>query len=192
MTVLFSECQIGAATISGSSGTSQNCHTNVRCPTSHICPGTIQSYDQVMTSERNKAKRWRPRWSVRTLLVATAMFSAYLACWGPTKKRAYQCVNTRGEIDTSVEPWVVVESNPLGTAQIVHNTASPLPLIISQDEVTDDWSESRRYYLWLFGPAFKLPFQRCASKNDRDSWDQALPGGGAGRRCPNRGRATVS
>ncbi len=34
-----------------------------------------------MPSERDKAKRWRPRWSVRMLLIVVTLVCAYLACW---------------------------------------------------------------------------------------------------------------
>ena len=34
-----------------------------------------------MSSERDKAKRWRPKFSVRTLLFLVAILCTYLACW---------------------------------------------------------------------------------------------------------------
>jgi len=93
---------------------------------------------------------------MQLLLIAVALICAYLACWGSTKKRAYQCITTQGFI-FSPPGW---EQQPLGKESWVEDAASPLPLIISQDEMNDDWSKSRRYYAWVFGPAFKLPFER--------------------------------
>ncbi len=42
-----------------------------------------------MSTEQNTAaKRWRPRWSVRMLLIVVTLVCAYLACWGPTKRNS--------------------------------------------------------------------------------------------------------
>jgi hypothetical protein len=69
------------------------------------------------------------------------------------------------------------KGKPLGTDYWVEDATSPMPLIISQYEMNDDWSHSRRYYVWLFGPAFKLPFEWPIEPVDLDiSFDQSLFG----------------
>lgn len=40
-----------------------------------------------MTSQHDKAKRWRPRFSARTLVIVVTLVCCYAACWGPTKVR---------------------------------------------------------------------------------------------------------
>ncbi len=48
----------------------------------------------------------------------------------------------------------------------VFETTSPFPLVIVQDESVSNLQEGpfgtrylRRYYIWLFGPKFKLPWE---------------------------------
>jgi hypothetical protein len=101
---------------------------------------------------------------MQSLLIAVALVCAYLASWRPTEKRAYQCVTTRGVIFPRRQ-W---DPKPLGNQAYVENAASPLPLVISQVEMSDEWSKSRRYYLWLFGPAVKLPIEWPIEPPDLD------------------------
>jgi hypothetical protein len=45
-----------------------------------------------MTTPPNKPKRWRPRFSVRTLVVVVTLVCCYAACWGPTKRQGVEDV----------------------------------------------------------------------------------------------------
>ena len=93
-----------------------------------------------MTPERDKPKRWRPRWSVRTLVIVVTLVCAYLACWGPTKNRG---VND------------VLKHVDQGS-----NTSRTMPLIVGIDVfVYDRRSTVHRYYFWFFGYVAKLPYE---------------------------------
>ena len=37
-------------------------------------------------SDKPKRRRWRPRFSVRTLVILLTLVCCYAACWGPTKR----------------------------------------------------------------------------------------------------------
>ena len=38
-----------------------------------------------MITNPTTSKRWRPTFSVRTLVVMVTLVCCYVACWGPTK-----------------------------------------------------------------------------------------------------------
>ena len=87
-------------------------------------------------------KRWRPRWSIRILLIVITLICAYLACWGPTKRQGVADVKEHFSYPT------------------FHLFPSPeLPLVVS----TDDYygrPPTRHYYFWFFGYVAKLPYER--------------------------------
>jgi len=43
-----------------------------------------------MTTQPTTPKRWRPKFSVRTLATLRTLVCGYAACWGPTKKQGVQ------------------------------------------------------------------------------------------------------
>ena len=99
-------------------------------------------------SESSQPTRYRPRWSLRLLLIVVTLVCAYLACWVATKKQGIQDV--RGQIENS------------------RNEAAVLPLIVGIDRPTVyevfsarlvAW-ERRCYYFWFFGYVAKLPYER--------------------------------
>jgi len=52
-------------------------------------------------SKQDKPKRWRPRWSIRILLLVITLICAYFACWGPTKRRGVAVPDElRGQINS--------------------------------------------------------------------------------------------
>ncbi len=92
-----------------------------------------------------------PRFSVRTLAIVVTLVCVYLGAWEATKR--YGLTNERHEM------------SPLPVREM-----SPLPLIIIQTgwfegprttlyDPYGEWSHRRRFYLWLFGPKIKLPFE---------------------------------
>lgn len=93
-----------------------------------------------MLSDKNMAKRWRPRFSVRTLLIFVSLACIYFGCWELTKRQ--------------------------GCGQLP-NASSPMPLIIRSDDYRTSgvnmgmvtarvhWP-CRNYYLWLFGPKIRI------------------------------------
>ena len=54
-----------------------------------------------MPDEQDNTKRWRPRFSVRTLVVLVTLVCCYAACWGPTKRQGFKDVvnHVRSSID---------------------------------------------------------------------------------------------
>jgi hypothetical protein len=105
-----------------------------------------------MTSQHDKPKRWRPRFSVRTLVIIVTLVCLYAASWGPTKTRGTQEVLHRE--DTSL------------TARAI----APLLISIDEEHVSHDvfadgscqfWTEGHRsYYFWFFGYVAELPYER--------------------------------
>ena len=104
-----------------------------------------------MTTQHDKAKRWRPRFSVRTLAIVVTLVCCYAACWGPTK--------WQGLLDVQRNAWSTSHSISIS----IHDASVVAPLFIRQDEIV--WepiqeSYPRRYYFWFFGYVAKLPYER--------------------------------
>ena len=101
--------------------------------------------------EKAKRWRWRPRFSVRTLVIFVTLVCAYFGAWEATKK--WGCK----KVDRLPIQWVGGETSYADFSQ-----RSPAPFIVCGDEpFTKGWSSGYRttYYLWLFGPKIKLPFK---------------------------------
>ena len=106
-----------------------------------------------MTSQHDKPKRWRPRVSVRTVVIVPTLVCAYLACWKPTAIDGIEDVQSR----------LLSQRSGFGYA------SSPLPLVVAIDvwEVGFDdtgyvisiGSPNRVYYVWFFGATVKVPGQ---------------------------------
>jgi hypothetical protein len=92
-----------------------------------------------MPSERDKAKRWRPRFSVRTLVILVTLVCCYAACWGPTK--------TRGVLE--VPPEFLFGTGP---PRPPRRSSGVAPLIVQTD-----YAGRECYYFWFFGYVAKLP-----------------------------------
>jgi hypothetical protein len=103
-----------------------------------------------MTSQHDKPKRWRPRFSVRTLVIVVTLVCCYAACWGPTK--------TKGVIDVRL----FLVSHGIINAGV---PCAVLPLLI---KVEPDLKEGpflslrslmvqRIYFIWCFGYVVALP-----------------------------------
>ena len=99
--------------------------------------------------EQNNPKRWRPRLSVRILLIVITLSCVYLACWGATKNQGVEDVTKHFSGDYP----------PL-------DGSANLPLIVEIDvwdfDPNDDdgLRKLRRYYFWFFGYVAKLPYER--------------------------------
>ena len=94
-------------------------------------------------------KLWRPRWSVRILLIVITLICAYLACWGPTEK------------------WGVDDVLNYVNGELIYPFSldgSALPLVVGIDTFDPidirRVSSTRRYYFWFFGYVAKLPYER--------------------------------
>ena len=103
------------------------------------------AYNRDMAREQDNTKRWRPRWSIRILLIIITLICAYLACWGPTKNQGVADVvreKVSGPQIEAVAPFIVRAET--------WNLTGP-------DKVTRSY---RRYYFWFFGYVAKLPYER--------------------------------
>ncbi len=96
--------------------------------------------------------RFRPRFSVRTLAVFVTLVCAYFGAWEATKRY--------GVPDPD---WPCFPPPDYKHEKIVSYADCPTPFILGRDEFYIDSGEhlhfARRYYLWLFGPEFKLPYE---------------------------------
>ena len=119
-----------------------------------------------MTNPRPTPKRFRPRFSIRTLAIVVTLVCCYAACWGPTKKvgvaDVIQHVNSvpweaswDGKLDavaSATMPLVVeIDVPESASASVWAITGRGQPL-----ESQIIWSR-RHYYFWFFGYVAKLP-----------------------------------
>jgi hypothetical protein len=102
-------------------------------------------------------KRWRPWLSLRLVLVLITLFCAALACWRATKKYGIQDVHTyvskRGiGMDASSDFPLIVGVSEIDGPAVVRTIPQRNAVI------------TRRYYIWLFGPVLRLPYERDLSR----------------------------
>ena len=65
-----------------------------------------------LTTNPTTPKRWRPRWSLRTLVILVTLVCCYAACWGPT--------NTNGIEDVDAYYGHGWSPNDLGPSRTSH------------------------------------------------------------------------
>jgi hypothetical protein len=94
-----------------------------------------------------------PHFSLRTIAILVTLLCAYYGAWEATKKHGVPTMVTPENLEIGFIVW------------------SPGPCLICVDAVEGDpvpnfpWASvmivrnPRYYYLWVFGPQFKLPFQ---------------------------------
>ena len=115
-------------------------------------------------------KRWRPRFSVRTLVILVTLVCCYAACWGPTRTQGVTDVRTHiygppfpPDVHTNIDgfplPSPLYFNRPYGTG------TPHVPLVIGWEErgrATRSWGSKghRQYYFWFFGYVVKLPYER--------------------------------
>jgi hypothetical protein len=98
--------------------------------------------------------RFCPRFSVRTLAIVVTLVCVYFGAWEATKRYGINI-----DLDWPARRTVL---NALGDSTgppqirlLWGYETSPAALII----VSDEPISKRKYYLWLFGPRFKLPYE---------------------------------
>ena len=117
-----------------------------------------------MTSQHDKPKRWRPRFSIRTLVIVVTLVCCYAACWGPMKTQGVQDVLQRASGVGGQYHFVAATTMTSSGNFIWYGDATArLPLIaevlVIENTTVGDVS-TRRYYFWFFGYVAKLPFER--------------------------------
>jgi hypothetical protein len=100
-------------------------------------------------------KRWRPRFSVRTVVIVVTLVCCYAACWGPTKTRGIKDVTD------------VVEAAGDDPKRFVDDATIVAPFLLRVDDITTVFLlcgagpyPTRRYYFWFFGYVGELPYER--------------------------------
>jgi hypothetical protein len=122
-----------------------------------------------MTSQPIKPKRWRSRFSVRTLLILMTLVCAYLACWGPTKKLGGEEVRSVIDKDgfkvmtaDAIAPLFVRTDESLlfvdGSSSFAAFDGSSST--IASANVIVSGPMMRRYHFWFFGYVAKLPYEQ--------------------------------
>ena len=109
-------------------------------------------------------KRFRPRFSIRTLAILLTLVCCYAACWGPTK--------TRGVADVTA---YIDDPMSLGW-----NASANTPFVVGIDVLEMEHTK-RRYYFWFFGYVAKLPYEREieeAARYPEATPVEAVPDGG--------------
>lgn len=90
--------------------------------------------------------QFRPRFSVRALAIVVTMICVYFGAWEATKKYG---VVTKTQFAPA--PLVVVDEVEEFHATPIRYSGIGGRIITSE--------KSRQYYVWLFGPRFRLPFK---------------------------------
>jgi hypothetical protein len=106
-------------------------------------------------------RRWRPRFTVRSLLIGVTLLCAYAACWGPTKTRGVRDVV---RFQARHIGFDFQDKDAVRFAEVFgFNAAVPLPLIVALTH--PGAPPTRKYYLWLYGYVAKLPYERRFSED---------------------------
>ena len=109
-----------------------------------------------MTSQHDTPKRWRPRFSVRTLVIVVTLVCCYAACWEPTKRQGVGDVDRRAGRELGFDVAAKTSEADHWVSQLFD--ASPIiPLVVG---VTTPGSRRRNFYFWFFGYVAKLPYEK--------------------------------
>jgi hypothetical protein len=107
-----------------------------------------------MSRGKEKVKRWRPRFSVRTLAIVVTLVCTYFGAWEVTKKY--------GVLETQLKMgWQnVALPGELQPSTYYGESSSPMSFVIIREEFDVRagmiFAPQKRYYLWLFGPPLRL------------------------------------
>jgi len=96
---------------------------------------------RMTTTNPTTPKRWRPKFSVRTLVVLVTLVCCYAACWGPTKTRGVEDVRQRAFLRAA-------------------NVTPVAPLVLRTKATYPGTGTLTRYYFWFFGYVAKLQYER--------------------------------
>ncbi|MBC8354413.1 MAG: hypothetical protein H8E66_20655 [Planctomycetes bacterium] len=124
-----------------------------------------------MTSQHDKPMRWRPRFSVRTLVVVVTLVCLYAACWGPTKTTGEGDVSRyasrRTGFDLSDEPSAWTKRNVR-----MFDVKATVPLVVG---ATTPGAQRRHYYFWFLGYVAKLPYERSLPSPElQEEWSNLV------------------
>ena len=101
-----------------------------------------------MSSEHDKVKRWRPQFSMRTLVIVVTLVGLYFGSWELTKHRGIGLVAPETRRMDRVAPL------PFDSA--------PAPFVVSRERyygIPPKCGDYREYHIWFFGFTAPLPFE---------------------------------
>jgi hypothetical protein len=114
--------------------------------------------------------RFRPRFTVRTLTIFITLVCIYFGAWEATKR--YGVIKNPDVSKSQGSARINILADTLPPKTITVDSSSPAPLIVSRSEYISEYFVKSHvdrqysvvngpvhYYLWLFGPTFKLPFE---------------------------------
>lgn len=96
-------------------------------------------------------KRFRPRFTVRTLAIVVTLVCTYFGTWEATKKQIHE------EQQFERAFWPGMSRNYNSPMPFVIRQVNSQTYYLSSFEPTEVRRDSE-YYLWLCGPKIKLPF----------------------------------
>lgn len=99
-----------------------------------------------MTTQRDKAKWWRLRFSVRTLAIVVTLVCAYFGLWGPTQDWAQM------DVYNHVNDYQGLPALPPASK---FSTSAIAPLIVEANWLGMPHSR----YVWFFGFVVELPME---------------------------------
>ncbi len=108
-----------------------------------------------MTTGPNNPARFRPRYSVRTLAIFLTLVCVYFGAWEATKKYGVRKVSS----DVISESEHVRFSKAPGPSLVLVDVHRRSERIKTNDGYVIHFIPVRLYYVWLFGPKIKLPFE---------------------------------
>jgi hypothetical protein len=89
--------------------------------------------------------RFRLRFSVRTLAIFITLVCAYFGAWEVTKTWGLPTEWPYRDPSTDTNVWIA---------------SSPVPFVVRYElKFSPHLPDRSHYYLWLFGPQVKLPFE---------------------------------
>lgn len=129
-------------------------------------------------------RRFRLRFTVRTVAILVTLICVYFGAWEATKRHAntlqpptgranfftldgerivYEGPYWDGSRNVDIQWWKFASSYDSDQLIAVWAVDSPGPLVIAQHEQNivrrpKSWDRRRQYYIWMFGPTWKLPF----------------------------------
>lgn len=110
-----------------------------------------------MTTHPDKRKRWRPRFTVRTLVVVMTLVCCYMACWMVTERQGVSDVYhfTASKLEDQGHKTALDWQDFMPEFL---NASANTPFLVGLDTLTSP--TTHRYYFWFFGYVAELPFER--------------------------------
>ena len=114
-----------------------------------------------MTTQPTTPKRWRPRFSLRTLVVLVTLVCGYFGCWEITKRFGISDIVHRDYVLHGLSDDE--ELQVVKTLSLEGVVSSPSPFVVSNQTTFNrhfPFTGGRIYYFWFFGYVAELPYER--------------------------------